>query len=323
MYIPRLLPEELLSGYRGRLRMLNGLRDGLDVTIKLNGARLGRRNHQRCELAFVELAAEHNECSLYDVVMQHSLWPFSSAVDRPRLQEEVECVARTQSGRTEVMRAARPDAWLCGSCVKEDLAFWGVSYWRRGHQLPGVLWCDKHGTALRRASLCSIELGPPDHCLDKTEDLDAETFQRCQSNGIGQTFVGICSDVLASAVPLTRTACARALVEKALESGACQRPRDVGMVLSDLARIRVPLEWRRHAFPKIDWTRGGLVKMIDAVCRVQQYPASTAAIAFVAAIIFNSADDALRALSEEFADRQAPPLQPQRPFATEPPAIAS
>lgn len=33
----------------------------------------------------------------------------------------------------------------CGACAEEDLRIYGETYWRRLHQLPGVLVCPKHG----------------------------------------------------------------------------------------------------------------------------------------------------------------------------------
>ena len=45
---------------------------------------------------------------------------------------------------SRVCSTGRRTASFCPECVREDEGFWGFSYWRRCHQLPGRQWCDKH-----------------------------------------------------------------------------------------------------------------------------------------------------------------------------------
>lgn len=294
MDIPTLLPEELLEGYRGRLRCLNMMRDGQAVAGALNGLHLGKgTSHPARELSFVDLVAKHNRCSAHQVVMQHSLWPFTAALGRPHDPAHVEQLMHTLAGRTAVMRVARPQAWLCPDCVHEDLGFWGVSYWRRGHQLPGAMWCEKHQTPLHPTSRGAIQGGPPDHCMPVAEPPDVAWVESLQSNVVVQRFASICAGILDSAPVLDRVHCAVAVVAGAIRAGICGRPDDAGDALSALARERLPQAWRANVFPKINWSQTGSIPMIDAVCHVQRYPASEVAIAFVSSLIFDSADEAL------------------------------
>jgi len=296
MLVPDLLLEELLDGYRGRLRFLNDLRDRQAVTATLNGLHIGHDGHQARERSFVELVAKYNRRSIHHVVMHHSLWPFTAAIGRPNSVSDIERLADQQAGRTAMMRSARPDAWLCPKCVAEDLAFWGASYWRRSHQLPGVLWCDKHHNGLRRANLNELQAGPPDHCLENAEPLDTGWIESLRSNSIIQRFLDICAGILESGAPLDKTHCTHSIVLAAVGAGLCSRSQDVGRALFDLACSQLPVEWCCSAFPRINWTRATGTAMIDAACRVQ-YPTSTAAIAFVGALVFRSADNALNALA--------------------------
>lgn len=306
MDIPTLLPEELLEGYRGRLRCLNMMRDGQAVAAALNGLHLGvGRWHQARELSLVDLVAKHNRCSAHQVVMHHSLWPFTAAVERPHVPAEIEQLMHTQAGRTAVMRGARPQAWLCPDCVHEDLGFWGVSYWRRSHQLPGAMWCEKHQTALHRTSRGAIQEGPPDHCMPDAEAPDLAWVGHLQSHAVVQRFVSICTSILDSALILDRAHCARTIVAGAIRAQICGHPDDVSGALSDLARQQFPLEWRANVFPRINWAQTGPIPMIDAVCSVQRYPASTVAIAFVSSLIFDSTDDALTALDRNARSRSS------------------
>lgn len=46
----------------------------------------------------------------------------------------------------------------CPECVDEDVECYGISYYRRNHQLPGVKVCDKHGSYLiSRCTNCNFE----------------------------------------------------------------------------------------------------------------------------------------------------------------------
>lgn len=49
----------------------------------------------------------------------------------------------------------RPPEFLrmCPVCIEEDLARFGETYWRRSHQLPGVLMCPTHSTELRNSDV--------------------------------------------------------------------------------------------------------------------------------------------------------------------------
>lgn len=51
-------------------------------------------------------------------------------------------------GMTRTAFNAHPPRRSCHECVLADEDEYGFAYWRRDHQLPGVLVCQKHGTAL-------------------------------------------------------------------------------------------------------------------------------------------------------------------------------
>ena len=51
-------------------------------------------------------------------------------------------------GMAKTVNHAHPARRSCHMCIQTDKAEFGFAYWRRDHQLPGVLVCQKHGTAL-------------------------------------------------------------------------------------------------------------------------------------------------------------------------------
>lgn len=296
--IPKLLPEELLHGYRGRLRLLNDLRDEVAVMTWLNRLERGETVYRSREMSLAELVAKHNESSAYGVVMQHSLWPFTAAVGRPDGVADVERFGQQQSGRTAMLRTARPQAWLCLACVEEDLDFWGLSYWRRSHQLPGVLWCDKHETALQSCSQGSFIAGLPDQCINSATRQDSAWVRELRSNPTVSMFVEICAVILESGLVLDADRCARAISSRSVRQGLCSTRAEAGQALLKLALERLPMRWLQAAFPKVDWSRPERILLFDTVFRhVPSYAASTVAIVLAAALTFTSVDTSLDELS--------------------------
>lgn len=53
-------------------------------------------------------------------------------------------------------------AGYCRQCVGEDLDWFGFSYWRRYHQIPGVRYCPKHQSTLEIANADQREFLPHD-----------------------------------------------------------------------------------------------------------------------------------------------------------------
>lgn len=296
MLIPHLLPDELLDGYRGRIRALNELRDARGVVEAWNAMVYGIAGSQLCTMAFAELTARHNGRRIYDVVLRHSLWPFTTAIGRPCTTQAIEALITTQAGRTATMRHARSHAWLCTECVSEDLGFWRTSYWRRSHQLPGAFWCDKHRCILGRVWTGALDSGPPANHIRVAEFKDVDFAEHLTTIPEICNFLDICAGILESDRPLDRANSAAVLTRQAIACGICKQPEDAGAALTELVRKRLPVVWCREVFPKIDWSQRNAIAMLDAQCRVRGYPASTTGIAFAAGLLFNTADDALRAL---------------------------
>lgn len=61
----------------------------------------------------------------------------------------------------------------CSKCLEEDLERYGESYWRRLHQVPGVLICDKHHISLQESSLLANNL---------RKDYSSPNYQICKGN---------------------------------------------------------------------------------------------------------------------------------------------
>jgi hypothetical protein len=311
MYVIPLLPEELLSGYRGRLRSLNDIPDSKGVALAFTRlvAKDQRRNRQ--EHSFAEAAASLSGLSLHDVVMQHTLWPFAKALGRPTDVAQIEELARSVPGRTAIMRCARRHAWFCMECVQEDLGFWHTSYWRRSHQLPGALWCDKHLSALYRVDQGAIAEGPPDHHLATASEPDRDLVTQLTLNPVVKAFVNLCIEVLTSGLTVSLKLMIDRVAGRLVGGNPAWSSDEAKALLSREARRQVPTQWFCEVFPRSEWPASGSIPMLDDV--VDATPAtSTAAFFLVAALAVEGIDEILKMLGAPQAALGFPTSQPSR-----------
>ncbi|MYN47562.1 hypothetical protein GTP23_21170 [Pseudoduganella sp. FT93W] len=95
-----------------------------------------------------------------EVLVRHTMYPYAVAYipkkEQGKLRSKIllpgerECIGSLTKNVSHGVSHRR----FCPLCLAEDLAELGESYWRRSHQLPGVLTCSRHqepliGTAIR------------------------------------------------------------------------------------------------------------------------------------------------------------------------------
>ncbi|MBU3562200.1 TniQ family protein [Polynucleobacter sp. Tro8-14-1] len=138
MFIAKPMADEFCRGHAGRLRLLKQLKD--HSTSKAH--QIYRTNDADHPPSFIATTANLLKMPLIQYVSLHSLLPLSHAV----IPEDSEFLPllSPQILRKRGMMPLRKGGYFCGHCIDEDLNFWGFSYWRRSHQIPGLHWCEKH-----------------------------------------------------------------------------------------------------------------------------------------------------------------------------------
>ncbi|MDY0744795.1 TnsD family Tn7-like transposition protein [Paucibacter sp. R3-3] len=93
---------------------------------------------------------------------RHRLWASAISAE-PR--------ASYMAGIASNLTSTTPNLRFCPSCVEEDLATFGESYWRREHQLPAVGVCHLHGRSLLVSTIAMRARlpAPPPHECDGTD----------------------------------------------------------------------------------------------------------------------------------------------------------
>lgn len=157
---PGPLPEEIDRGYLGRIIRINGYRNAKDV-VEAMSADYGEGIKSRRELTTHELLSNMAGLTSEEFAQNHTTIPLRRAITSffPEIRHgSLERRSLLHNGAMQRKYAA---AFLCEECVKADIHFHGVSYWRRDHQTQGQLWCQKHEKPLHFSTSVDPLLSSP------------------------------------------------------------------------------------------------------------------------------------------------------------------
>lgn len=145
------LPDELYNSYYGRLCDLNGIFKGQrrEWLNALFVRYVKSDSNQTGGPALLELLSHASSMSVQDFVQRHTMLPYRRSIVRKQDQ-----LAHGDPKGQHVLRFGAPwmprkDAYFCEQCVDDDSQAFGMSYWHRRHQLPGVFVCQFHKRALK------------------------------------------------------------------------------------------------------------------------------------------------------------------------------
>jgi len=160
--VPVPYPDELLYSVLARTIRAFGMRSRKGAVEML----LGSRNvlavpDLPTHLRLVEgWAAGQWHLSLDDIALHHTAAPYYGAhrgrAEYCRMVRSMRGCAPGLHLRLGICTSVIADTpWfrLCERCVRDDIARRGETYWRRMHQLPGVLVCTAHRTPLQVTSI--------------------------------------------------------------------------------------------------------------------------------------------------------------------------
>ena len=247
----RPLADEFAIGQVGRWRVLNRfgrtstLMDALRLRYGQSG--LGTRSD-----AVIHVLAGLSGMERGQYARLHTMLPFTAFAlsDRLRTTDHgwLAAVAK-RSGRG----TPRSAAYLCPACVQEDRGYWGYSYWRRSHQLPGQLWCDKHpDESLHAVTDAQVWENLPEFWLGRGLSKGHNLSVAVRDNPYVRRFGTACQAMLDGGRSRYVTTLRRALSVRAIAAGlainggATRRRR-----LSDLTRECFPTPFLQHLFPSL------------------------------------------------------------------------
>ena len=113
---------------------------------------------------FCSVLPPGREMPVADLIFRHTLLPYYSAYQSQMIRDELldgmgrDATARVQPKAGITTGAIKPPAYLqfCPICFNEMITRQSEAWWRRVHQLPGVLICPDHEVALRQSSVLVV-----------------------------------------------------------------------------------------------------------------------------------------------------------------------
>ncbi|ADL56911.1 TniQ family protein [Gallionella capsiferriformans] len=294
---PSPYPEELDRGYLGRVMRENGKATEKDA-VTLMGIWAGVADKTRREVSCLELLSKVAGSELSMFVKQHTTLPFRRGItsyhpDLPHGGEQQRSMLWTTG-----MQLARTGAYFCAECVHEDQGFHGQSYWRREHQIPGMLWCSKHATPLKYTKHESAFLLSPAAQFPHCVTVDEKWVKQAFNNKAIQRYNEICCNLLDTRKPYDVKYVSEVLKEKASERGYQTHGGKVkSPLLSDDVIHAFGRKWLATVLPALaDKPEGSYLSQMDGVLHLKTSASSTSVYVLALAVLYESVDMALNAL---------------------------
>lgn len=128
-----------------------------------------------------------------ELIVNHTMFPFFTAfLSKERTDgiyeamkngygQSIENTLGFSGSKVKVNKFLR----YCPTCYREDMEELGESYWRRLHQIPGVLYCDSHKVLLKDSKVLNTDSRLGYDCLDSNscscEELDVRYNDRIKA----------------------------------------------------------------------------------------------------------------------------------------------
>lgn len=311
LLLPR--PDEHISGLVARQMRANANRS-IDITEEQLRLAHGSAERSGRKLPLFAVLADLFGLDKTRFVQAHTLIPVfrvAHPTDHPYLFGDITPRALPRDAHLDLKRGS----WrLCPDCVREDIDFWGDSYWRKSHQLPGIRWCVKHGTHLLTVhDMLAIECSP-DEVVMRAESHHIDELSAERGCPLIRHIAVLMEDAMQFDSPLNPTLVAPLLRERAKAIGLRVARGGRRPTLTDLAREKLPPHWLKVMFPS-----GGFDKpnSYDGPLQCALRPGDSgypSAAFFVAlALLFRPDEDVFGLLRGDLTGRPEPPPR-TKPF---------
>lgn len=275
---PKLLPDELLSGWLNRFALANCheyIQEFVQAVTTYTKNTLCDNNDT---YHVSSLVSDYAEITPSDLDSFHTLRPWfvhcgtkvtarglnPSAQNRAYLKTQGNCSA------------------FCLECITEDGVSWGWNYWRRSHQIPGATICLKHGTRLHfTPKACFISYSPLAVLAIGQPCADSSIF--------GKTYTEIAVGMLEVAGPDMQLKTGEKLKALLQARADDKKAKSLRAFLASAAEDRIPETWVTHAYS------GKLTKQefIENLCKRFPKQLSPVQVAVSLTLLFDDADQAL------------------------------
>lgn len=298
---PEIYPDELERSYVGAVMRINGLLSTADLDQHLTREVPTSVQSGKCPTRLESISSVAG-LRFEDFVCQHTMLPLRRGItgnhpDRPHI------VSSGRIGWEQGGRRKQSEAFFCVDCVRADQETYGRSYWRREHQIPGLLWCPKHRIGLSATKDESAFYRSPSEYRGKASQLyPAKWVEAMQTHRAIKTYLDVCAALLETSKPFDAGATRKVLQAAAKTKGYRSMHADptkpgAGPLVTDGVKAEFPAKWLRRVLPEIDAQPDGVPCAAIDPAVWQSGSGTSAAYALICALLFDFADDALEAIA--------------------------
>lgn len=288
---PEILPDEIAQSYANRLVLVNGGETLEELMDRLSEFTTPQKNVPK--VVFLAWAAG---LELDEFVRLHTLTPFQRAFAVPG-----RCHAHGANLenhlRHETLRIKVAEFRQCCACSAEDEGYWGFTFLRVSHHVPGVDWCEKHGVKLTpigvTTALLESQVGGT-HL--PTNPVDAAPAKH--KNPLLERYAEIVKDLMGRTHPISTIVIARLLQHHIKSIGLRIAKTGKRDLISDFALKKAPLDWLKHELRSVfnkQEPDGSYLYSFDTVTKSNGTRTSEAYV-LALALCFDNSADAMRAL---------------------------
>lgn len=295
---PLPFPEELDEGYAGYVMRLNGMRTMKDLN-RLMREWAGCQDKSWREVSRLELISKVANLSVMDFVLHHTTLPLRRGITSYQADLPHGSDRNKKIWWSAAMREARTGAFFCQCCAQEDLDFHGRSYWRRSHQFPGQLICQKHVIPLSFCRDSSAFHQAPSNWIGNCESVDTAWGHEVAANETIARYLAICDALMDRKQPFSVNHVRAVLFHKGASLGLQTNGGKVkAPLLSDIVIEQCGRHWLALVLPDLaEKPEKYPLSKLDGVFYLTTSASTTFAYVLACASLFGSADEAINALA--------------------------
>lgn len=295
---PLPFPDELDEGYAGYVMRLNGMGSMKDLN-RLMREWAGCQDKSWREVSRLEVISKVANLSVMDFVLHHTTLPLRRGITSYQADLPHGSERNKKIWWSAAMREARTGAFFCQCCAREDLDFHGRSYWRRSHQVPGQLICQKHGIPLSFCRNSSAFHQAPSSWIGNCESVDAMWAQEVTANETIARYLAICDGLMDRNQPFAVNHVRSVLFRKGASMGLQTNGGKVkAPLLSDIVIEQCGRQWLALVVPDLaEKPEKKPLSKLDGVFYLTTSASTTFAYVLACAALFESADEAINALA--------------------------
>lgn len=287
-------PDELAEAYLGRFARINGAKSDSEIyQILKRNCYVSEDEHRR--IPHFDYLSRILQISLREFTSRHTTIPFRRAI----VSYDAKFAHGTHNNDSMMaysgFRQTRIGSYFCKKCVHEDIATLGYSYWRRDHQLPGVMLCNEHRLALSYTEEKNAFFSSPNQYLSTRTDIDSAWARAVYRNRFVERYIAISRALIQQDFPFEVKKVRLVLRNQAkakdfsTKNGECERP-----LISDEIVSKFPEDWLATVFPDLlGKLPGQKMHKSDGVVYLSTAASSVESYILASSILFNSADDVL------------------------------